>query len=275
MLGNVRIKEGDRLYCVIQEVERKTESLGSCKSLKVHTTTNGIAEVRYGYSHSDERFIRPIKKAYKISIHKSYRENGKVKKKQYSICTIGYYDFVEFGIEDFASEWRIKDTLHELQLTYDELMKLVYNKCEPLIKQIKEEYQATEEYRAVQEQRKIIDKYNTSKNEFESLYGYNTYDYCYDIFGTLRNEDMLNRIKKQYENYQEKQNSYYEDFKSNYNQYDFGSLSGSSNKTYSDDEKKYLKKIYKAAAMVLHPDKAGGSDEGMQFLNKLKEEWNI
>ena len=178
---------------------------------------------------------------------------------------------MEFCIEDFASKWRIKDTLQELQLTYDEFMGLIYDKCEALIKQIKNEYQATEEYREVQEQRKIINMYNTSKNEFESLYGQNTYDYCYDIFGTLRNEDMLNRIKKQYENYQEQQSRYYEDFKSNYNQYDFGS----SNKTYSDDEKKYLKKIYKAAAMILHPDKVGGSDEGMQFLNKLKEEWNI
>lgn len=265
---------------MIQEIERKTESLGSSKSLKVHTTTtttNGVAEVRYGYIHSDERFTRPIKKAYKISIHKSYRENGKVKKNQYSVCTIGYYDFVEFGIEDFVSKWRIKDTLQELQLTYDEFMELIYDKCEALIQQIEDEYQATEEYREVQEQRKIINRYNTSKDEFESLYGRNTYDYCYDIFGTLRNEDMLNRIKKQYENYQEQQSRYYEDFKSNYNsnQYDFGSLSGSSNKTYSDDEKKYLKKIYKAAAMVLHPDKAGGSDEVMQFLNKLKEEWRI
>lgn len=265
---------------MIQEVERKTESLGSSKSLKVHTTTmttDGVTEVRYGYSHSDERFTRPIKKAYKISIHKSYRENGKVKKKQYSICTIEYYSIIDYGtwVGDYTIG--LNNKLQQIGITEEKLCELIYDKLDPIVEQIKKEFEGTEEYKAIQEQREIINRYNKTKDEFENLYGYNTYDYCYDIFGTLRNEDMLNRIKKQYENYQEQQSRYYEDFKSNYNsnQYDFGSLSGSSNKTYSDDEKKYLKKIYKAAAMVLHPDKTGGSDEGMQFLNKLKEEWNI
>ena len=72
------------MYCVIQEIERKTVSTGEPKELEVYTwTCNG--ETIYSYRSSEERFERTIKKAYKISLHQSYRENGKVKKKQYNI----------------------------------------------------------------------------------------------------------------------------------------------------------------------------------------------
>jgi len=44
---------------------------------------------------------------------------------------------------------------------------------------------------------------------------------------------------------------------------------------YTDKEKEYLKKIYKASAMKLHPDIVKDDGEAMKFLNQLKEKWDI
>ena len=83
------------MYCVIQEVELKKKNVyGSYKELKVYTTEhiiNNIKTTWYRYCYGGEKFERPIRKAYKVSIHKSYREDGKVKKKQWVIGTMDYY----------------------------------------------------------------------------------------------------------------------------------------------------------------------------------------
>jgi DNA-binding helix-hairpin-helix protein with protein kinase domain len=46
-------------------------------------------------------------------------------------------------------------------------------------------------------------------------------------------------------------------------------------KSYTEKQKDYLRKIYKAAAMKLHPDISKDDGEGMKFLNKLKSEWDL
>lgn len=76
------------MYCVIQEIKLKKENTyGEYKELEAYYTSvkYGVNCGYYGYEYTGGRFKRSIKKAYKISIHKSYRENGKVKKKQWSI----------------------------------------------------------------------------------------------------------------------------------------------------------------------------------------------
>ena len=119
------------MYCVIQEIERKTEVSGEPKELEVYTWGYG-EETVYAYRYSSERFQRPIKKAYKISIHKSYRENGKVKKKQYSITTMGYYDIYEYSLEDCVYSGKIKDLAAELGVTEEYIYNLIYKKLDSL-----------------------------------------------------------------------------------------------------------------------------------------------
>ena len=51
-----------------------------------------MIHIHYAYRMTGGRFERPIRKAYKVSIHKSYREDGKVKKKQWVIGTMEYYN---------------------------------------------------------------------------------------------------------------------------------------------------------------------------------------
>lgn len=264
------------MYCVIQEIERKTEDLGRPKELEVYSWNKGDKKF-YSYRYSSERFIRPIKKAYKISIHKSYREDGKVKKKQYSITTMGYYDIYEFPLEDFASR-KIEDLARELGVTEEYIYKLIYKKLDPLYEQIREEYEQTEEYKTSHKHSEIIRKYNETKREFDKKYGYDTYRQCYDIFGNLKNEERLNELKKQYREKQEYQRSYHEYSKSSYSNYNKRSYQVNSKSNYNDTDKKILKKMYKKLAMEFHPDRNNNSDESqraMQIINNLKDEWEI
>ncbi len=266
------------MYCVIQEIEnKKCDLYGEYKELEVYESTWTIADettTTYCYRYTGERFERPIKKAYKISIHKSYRENGKVKKKQWVICTIGYYYIATYGgyIGDCCN---LEKKAESIGITVDELYDIVESKYDSLRNIIDKEYQATEEYKVHQEHRAIIDKYLKKKSEFEEVYGANTYDYCYDVFGELRNKEKLEDIKRQYEASKNYQRSYYENFESNYSNYDFSGYFKTNSSTYTEEEKQYLKKIYKAAAMKLHPDTTKDNGEGMKFLNKLKEQWDI
>ena len=62
----------------------------------------GQTKTYYSYYPNYEagKFERPHREAYKISVHVSRRENGKVKKRQYPIGTVGYYALIEWGLYD-------------------------------------------------------------------------------------------------------------------------------------------------------------------------------
>lgn len=269
------------MYCVIQEVQlRKENTNGSYKELVVDSTTmtnytTGETKTWYTYKQTGGRFERPIKKAYKISVHESYRENGKVKKKQWSICTMSYYDIAEGWTWIGDHTVGFDNKLKEIGITEEKLCEIIYEKLDPLVKQIQEEFYKSEEHTIKTAQDVIIKEYLRKKEEFEKIYGDRTYDYCYDVFGELRNKEILDNIKKQYEAAQEQQRSYYENFKSNYNDNDFSSYFNNKQSNYTDEQKEYLKKIYRAAAIKLHPDVIKDDGEGMKFLNNLKESWEI
>lgn len=267
------------MYCVIQEVELKKENTyGEYKELEAYFTSwviDGVEGGTYRYRYTGDRFKRHIKKAYKISIHKSYREDGKVKKKQWVICTMGYYDIT--GISSWIGDYCNLDKKCEaIGITEDELCKLVYEKLDPLVEKIEKEYQQTEEYKTHEKHRKIIDKYLEDKSKFEKIYGSNSYDKCYDVFGTLRNSELLESIKRQYESAKEYQRSYYENFNSNYKSYNsYGGYSNNKQSNYNEEDKDKYKKIYKTLAKAYHPDIAKDDGEMMKIVNKLKEEWGI
>lgn len=267
------------MYCVIQKVKnKKVNSYGAAKGIKVTETkislNNGPVKILYGYSCTEERFERPLKYSYKISIHKSYRENGKVKKKQWVICTMDYYSIAEDWTWVGDHALGLSDKLQDIGITEDELCDMVYVKLQPIIDTIKAEFEATEEFKVSEEYRAKIKEYLRVKADFEKKYGDSTYDYCYDVFGVLRNEEYLKKLKASYESY----SSYHDKSYSNYNydnNYNFSGYSKSSESTYTEEEKEYLKAIYKAAALKLHPDIKKDNGEGMKFLNKLKEEWGV
>lgn len=265
------------MYCVIQEIElKKYNEYGAYKELEVYKREMKIGNqeyISYNYRYTGGRFDRPIRKAYKISIHKSYRENGKVKKKQYSICTMSYYDIIDFGIYDCADR-KVKALAEELNIDAENIYNLIYKKYDPLEERIRKEFEETEEYKVYSKHKSIIDAYTKARDKFEEKYGGDTYKHYYDVFGVLREPEKLEAFKKQYEAKKEYERSYYKNYKNNYSN-NYSGYSSNKQSTYTDEEKAYLRKIYKAAAMKLHPDVSKDNGESMQFLNKLKEEWGI
>lgn len=243
------------MFCVIQKIKNKNPNqYGTHKEIIVTETTFGFVgqeqKTSYGYTYSDERFERTILDAYKISIHHSYRENGKVKKKQWAICTISYYDLLEYSLYDCAS-FKIEKVATETGMTEEQLYDMIHEKLDSIIEQIIDEF----------------------------IYGQGNYKYCYDVFGNLRNPSYLEKLKQE-KVYQEEYRKRSEEeqrkrFEREYNGYSSGSYSTTSNSNYNEDEKKLLHEIYRMASKKFHPDACGDDGSKMKFLTKLKEQWGL
>ena len=275
------------MYCVIQEVERKRKNQnGYSKELKseyMQMSINGQDESHYWHHYSEERFERDIKKAYRITIHESYRENGKVKKKQFGICTVDYYDLATdwFCLYDWGNS-KIETAAKELNCSEEELYTLIEKKLEPIQERIIEEFKQTEEYKTHEEHEKITTLYAARKIEFNAKYNLsgNEYDKCYDVFGVLQNPEYLKKIEKDYEarqRYEQESRRYYEEYYNNYNQDSSSSYGGSISNTYKEEDKAVLKQFYRELSKKFHPDANPDTDtsQQMQLLNQLKQEWGL
>lgn len=278
------------MFCVIQEVKTHKLSTGEPKRIETYRNSWKLSDEEYysyGWRYSEERFERPLKPSYRISIHQSYRENGKVKKKQFVICTAGYYEIAEnmFSIFDEWYSKKIATIADKLSVSIDEIYDMLDNKISPLEKEIQKEYHKTEEYKTEKENRKIINEYHARKSEFAKKYevDQNEYDKCYDVFGELRNKDCLEKIKREYKHrkeYEEKSRSYQENFYNNYSKYFSGSGSSYYNSIFNnhtDEDKETLKQFYRVLSKKFHPDANPDIDTSkeMQLLNKLKAEWGV
>lgn len=282
--------EGTKLFCVIQEIEtKKPNKHGYSKEIISYYSQwsmNGKDMSRYYYRYSDERFERPIKKAYRVSIHHSYRENGKVKKKQYVLCTVNYYDLATdfFTIYDWCDN-KIRKVAEELNESIDDLYALVENKIEPLREQIQAEFSKTEEFITHQEHEKITTIYAVRKVQFGEEYEINNdeYDKCYDVFGELKNPWYLEKIKGDYKRRKESEReyrSYYEKYFNNYNDNSSNQRSSYANlfsNNYTGEDKEVLKQFYKVLSKKFHPDANPDRDTSreMQLVNNLKAEWGL
>lgn len=274
------------MRCYIQEIQMKgSNSVGCGKELCVTTsnwTMNGIPYTSYGYTYSDEKFERPIKTAYKVTIHdKSYRnDKGKVRKNQYHVATIRYYDLVDYYWGDCLLHSRIDDVAEEIGIDSELVWKEVTEKLDALQDKVNAEFEQTEEYKAKKAHDAVLGEYRAKKAEFAEKYEVqeNEYDRCYDIFGLLRNSEYLEKIKREYasrKEYEKRSSSYQREYRSNYSNYS-GSYKASSlhSGLGSEKEKEYYKKFYRTLAAKYHPD-VTGDGEAMKFLNKLKESWGI
>jgi len=264
---------------------KSSNSVGCGKELCVTTsnwTVNGVPYTSYGYTYSDEKFERPIKTAYKITLHdKSYRDDkGIVRKKQYHVATIKYYDLVDFSWSDCIISGKIDDIAEEMGIESEIVWTEIEKKLDVLEDKVKREFAQTEEYKVYEKHKAILRDYQDKKREVAEKYEVqeNEYDRCYDIFGVLRNSEYLEKIKKEYKSrkeYEEQSRSYQRDYYSNYNNYSgsYGTSTFNSGLS-SEKEKEYYKKFYRTLAVKFHPD-VTGDNEAMQFLNKLKESWGI
>ncbi len=277
----------ERLYCVIQEVERKRKNQnGYPKELKseyMRMSIQGQDESHYWHTYSSERFERDIKKAYRITIHESYRENGKVKKKQFGICTVDYYDLATdwFCLYDWGGS-KIEAATKELNCSEEEIYTLIEKKLEPIQERIIEEFRQTEEYKTHEEHERITTLYAANKAQFNAKYNVSgdEYDKCYDVFGVLQKPEYLKKIEADYEarqRYEKESRRYYEEYYNNYNQGSSSSYGGSISNTYKEEDKAVLKQFYRELSKKFHPDANPDRDtsQQMQLLNQLKSEWGL
>jgi hypothetical protein len=269
------------MFIAIQEIQReKANKDGTYREFKVDSTSftfNGVTKTSYSYNpqYDSGHFERPHREAYKISVHQSYRENGKVKTTQCVLGTIGYYSLAEdCPLYDYIASGL--DQANEMFEGTENLYDLVEAKIAPIKKRIQREYHKTEEYKTVQERELIQKKYQNAKAAFSKKYRVDAdeYDHCYDIFGHVMEPNYLNEIIRRAESYRSYSNYSY----SNYSrQKDYRSYVNSNSSNYTDEEKQTLKVFYKKLAMEFHPDTNPGVDttKEMQILNKLKEGWGI
>lgn len=284
--------QGDNsMFCVIQEIQAKRpDKNGYPKELISEYIKMTIGDQdcsHYYYTYSEERFKRPLKPSYRISIHSSYRKDGKPRKRQYVICTVKYYELATgwFSLYDWGDA-RIQSVASELNVDVNTIYDLIEAKLEPLKVRIIEEFHETEEYKTHGKHEEITTIYAAKKTQFAKKYGVDSseYDKIYDVFGKLQNPAYLEKIKADYEErkeYERKSNeysrSYYEKFYSNYNGGQESSYCGSLSGNYNLEEKAMLKKFYRTLSKTFHPDSNPNEDTSaeMKMLNQLKNDWGI
>ena len=267
------------MFCVMQQTARKKPSpYGAYKELRAYQNQWRLDESKpftWAWEYTGGRFERPHMEAYKITIHQSYREGGVVKKRQYSICTMSYYDVVEWSLYDCADR-RIQATAGKLGIEPAELYDLIESKLTPLRERLEAEFHQSPEYIAKQEHERVMSDYMEAQNKFCSRYDVDKDEFarCYDIFLTLRNKEYLEQLEAQHK---ARKRRYRESWGSTYGHYSGGSYSIPPVSTYSEDEAAILKQFYRALAKQFHPDVNHDRDttRELQLLNRLKEQWGV
>ncbi len=280
------------MYCVIQEVRRKKpDPYGEYKEIEAYQDSWTIEgkPPAWSWRYTGGRFERPHLEAYKITLHQSYREGGKVRKRQYAVCTMSYYDFCNSWWGDCIVGGE-KALAEKLGMDAADVYEIIEAKVGPLSERIRAEFQQSAEYRAEQEHERTKAAYWSAQSAFCKKYGVDKSDYdrCYDVFGTLRNKAYLAEIKAAHKAQQQAERaarkrsreswrSYQEQWRSTYSGQSSGGYSAPSASTYTEAETAILKKFYRCLSKTFHPDLNPGRDTTaeMQLLNKLKEVWGV
>ncbi len=272
------------MYCVIQETQLKRPNThGEYKELEAYSPFVFEGRAKWAYRYTGGRFERPIKTAYKITIRETCRVNGVVTATQSVVTTAGYYDIAArwFCLSDYNR--KIEAIAQKFGTSAETLYDLIYAKLEPLEKRIEAEYHATAEYKAHVKHSRIIADYQRKKQAFQiecSLTDADQYDYCYDVFGNVKNRAYISLLKAMERQRQEANRSYSKWGGGNYSNtgsYDYSKLFSSAGSSFTADEKTMLKSFYKTLSKRFHPDVNPDKDttNEMQFLNKLKENWGV
>jgi hypothetical protein len=195
-----------------------------------------------------------------------------------------------------------------LGVSEEEIHKAVESKIRPLELELQEEFQQTEESQTYRRNLKIVLEYERKKRQFNIEYmlddNDDRYDYCYDVFGKLRNPAMLKQIQKKYKERRREEKERQKKFEEWFHEYNWNQFqknySGSGsyqnresdnyqssdenssyynyvNDNYTDEEKVILKQFYRVLAKKFHPDSNAGKDttKQMALLNKLHGHWGL
>lgn len=273
------------MYVAVQKIYGKSKVYGYSKDV-VTTTLNIGTTVRYGWRYSEEKFERE-NYSYKIVVKESYREGGKVRQRQVVMGTFHWFDFIDHYVYgDEILDEKLADVFadkpDEVENIYDEIDKKIGE-----IQGIEsEKWMQSKEYKVHNKHLELIRKYELEKKTFDMLYGEDIFEQVYDIHLKVMNQDLYKQLsklraekkkadeaKREYErrSREEQQKQWEKYFKG----FGDGSYSIGSSSNYTDKEKEYLKKFYRALAAKFHPDVLGRDNEPMLLVNKLKEQWGV
>ena len=162
------------MFCIIQPLLRKKPpNPGDYKryevsSMSVMNQDGSNKRTCWGYYPDYEagRFERDHRECYKVSIHESRREGGRIEKKQCVITTLGYYDLADgFSLYDYIDSG-IRRAAEVFGADYETLYDLVERKVQPLADELAKEFQQSEEYKARRQRKKLQEDYQKAKKAF-------------------------------------------------------------------------------------------------------------
>ena len=263
------------MQCRIEEIKRETvQSVGAPKKIVVDSFewhNHGESGRTYTYHMSKERFKRENNKAYRILLED--QENS------YLVATIGYYDLVDYSIEDCIGDRFIEQLEEKVGEPSEIIWDIVLKKVQPLQKHIQEEFNETEEAKTNKENQDIIRKYKENKRKFCMEFGLDEvkYDRCYNVFGELMDAEYLNRLHQQMEERKKFSANSKRKHKESWRNFSGFANAFSAHTSYSAEEQEMLSRFYKTLAKKFHPDANPGIDTSkeMQLLNQLKKQWNV
>ena len=241
---------------------------------------NGIEHIKYGFLQSGGRFEREnIAYHFEVMDSDSDEEN-----RQLHLGTVDWYAMNSPGeiYQELLGKPKIDDIKDMFCPDGKELEALIISinaEIDKCIQFFTELYHSSQEYAISKQNQKRIERWLKAKIRFEKEYGTDHFEEIYNFDLELMNFDLLEQVrsrKKQKESYRPQNESSGDQSKDSEDNEEKDDRTSSSNyDNYSDEERNYLKKFYKTLAKNYHPDVSHDDGKAMQFLNKLRDHWNI
>lgn len=243
-------------------------------------SSSGVSHIKYGFIQSGGRFERE-NISYKFVIESSYSENGTTKQLQLVLGTIDWFamnapnDIYEELLNKVKIN-QIKEIFSPADKELEELFIKINAEIDICVQKYKNDYNNSEEYTISKQNQMRIERWMKARIRFDKEYGTGYFEEIYNFNLELMNVDLLNQLrhkKEQKENYKNEQkenssNNHRDEKKEE-------SSENSDSSLYSKEEIVYLRKFYKTLAKNYHPDICHDDGKTMQFLNKLKKQWNL
>lgn len=259
----------------IKKIDRgEVHSVGAPKEILVSSFewhNNGESGKTYTYEMSKERFVRDNTTAYQIELQ--------CEGQTYPVATIGYYDLVDYKIEDCIGDRIMEQLAEKTGMKEEALWALLIEKLKPMQETIQMEFAQTEEGMTSKRNQQILSDYAERKRKFCMELGLDgvKYDRCYNVFGELMDAEYLNKLQQEVAARQQFSANSKRKHKDAWRRFSGSMDYFSEPASYTEEEREMLERFYKTLAKKFHPDANPGVDTSkeMQLLNQLKKQWNI
>lgn len=269
------------MYLSVQKSIDNKKYKGSYKNVELTETKwseRGVDHIKYGFIQSGGRFERE-NISYKFVVVGSCCEDENVKQLQLVLGTIDWLVMNTTG--EIYQELLKKAKINQIKEMFrpdvkelEELIITINTEIDKCIQIFTNDYHNSEEYKISKQNQKRIERWIKAKIRFDNEFGTGYFEEVYNFDLELMNFDLLDQVrqkKRQSDNYKHTHTS----DNSDYNEKNERSSDSNDYPFYTEKEIIYLKKFYKTLAKNYHPDVCNDDGRAMQFLNKLKEHWNI